>query len=167
MISGSTIEFILHPDRRGLAGLGVGDLLARCARRMRCAQVDRRDRHLLKLSGLGVAGDEIEDAADVAGDHRIGREERQVGVEARRHRMIVAGADVNVGRQRAALAAHHQRQLGVGLQFEEAEHHLHAGALQVARPADVGLFVEPRLELDHRGDRLAGLGCFGERAHDR
>jgi hypothetical protein len=57
-----------------------------------------------------------------------------------------------------ALAAHHQRQLGVGLQLDEAVDHLHAGALEVARPADVGLLVEARLELDQRGHRLAGLG---------
>jgi hypothetical protein len=38
----------------------------------------------------------------------------------------------------------------VGLQLDEAEDDLHAGALQVARPADVGLLVEAGLELDQR-----------------
>ena len=66
-----------------------------------------------------------------------------------------------------ALAPHHHRQLGVGLQFDEAEHDLRAGALEIARPADVGLLVEARLELDQRGDRLAGLGRLDQRAHDR
>ena len=81
--------------------------------------------------------------------------------------MIVAGAGVDIGRQAAALAAHHQRQLGVGLQFEEAVHHLHAGAFEIARPADIGFLVEPRLQLDQRGHRLAGLGGLRQRAHDR
>ena len=49
----------------------------------------------------------------------------------------------------------------------KAVHHLHAGAFEVARPADIGFLVEPRLQLDQRGHRFAGLGGFGERAHDR
>ena len=81
--------------------------------------------------------------------------------------MIVAGADMDIGRERSALAPHHQRQLGVGLQFDEAVDHLGAGAFEIARPADIGLFVEPRLELDQRGDRLAGFGRFGQRPDDR
>ena len=166
MISGSTSAFIFIQIAAGPAGLGVRDLLGDVLEDA-LAQVDRRHRHLLELGRLGIAGDEIEDARDVARDHRIGGEERQVGVDARRHRMIVAGADVHVGRQRAALAAHHQRQLGVGLELDEAVDHLHAGALQVARPADVGLLVEARLELDQRGDRLAGFGGLGQRADDR
>jgi hypothetical protein len=73
----------------------------------------------------------------------------------------------HVGDERSALAAHHQRQLGVGLQLDEAEDHLHAGALEVARPADVGLLVEARLQLDQRGDRLAGLRRLDQRLDDR
>ena len=52
------------------------------------------------------------------------------------------------------------------LQFE-AIHDLHAGAFEVARPADVGFLVEPRLQLDQRRHRFAGLRGLGERAHDR
>ena len=80
--------------------------------------------------------------------------------------MIVAGTDVNVGRQRAGLASHHDRQLGVGLELEEPVHDLGAGAFEVAGPADIGLFVEARLEFHQRGHRFAGLGGFGQRAHD-
>jgi DNA polymerase-3 subunit delta len=36
----------------------------------------------------------------------------------------------------------------VGLQVDEAEHHIGAGAFQVARPADVGFLVEAGLQLD-------------------
>ena len=82
-------------------------------------------------------------------------------------RVVVAGAEMDVGAQRPGLAPHHQRHLGVGLELDEAVDHLHAGALQVARPADVGLLVEARLELDQRGDRLAGLGRLDQRRDDR
>ena len=121
----------------------------------------------LELGRLGIAGDEIEDARDVARDHRIGGEEGQVGVDARRDRVVIAGADMAVGDELAGLAAHDQRQLGVGLQFDEAEDDLHAGPLEVARPADIGLLVEARLELDQGRDGLAGLGRLGQRLHDR
>ena len=166
MICGSTSEFIFIQIARGTPGLGMRDLLGDVIEDA-LLQVDRRDRHLLQFGRLGIAGDEIEDARDIARDHRIGGEERQVGVDARRHRMIVAGADMHVGLERLALAPHHQRQLAVGLQLDEAVDHLHAGALQIARPADIGLLVEARLELDQRGHGLAGLGGLGQRLDDR
>ena len=73
----------------------------------------------------------------------------------------------HVGGERAALAPHHQRQLGVGLEFDEAVDHLRAGALEIARPADIGLLVEARLQFDQRGDRLAGFGRLDQRLDDR
>ena len=81
--------------------------------------------------------------------------------------MVIAGADMHIARERGALAAHHQRQLGVGLEFDEAEHDLHAGALEIARPADIGLFVEARLELDQRGHRFTGFRRLDQRLDDR
>src|SRR6185437_10603623 len=44
---------------------------------------------------------------------------------------------------------------------------LRAGALQIPRPADIGLFVEARLQLHERGDRLASVRRFDERPHNR
>ena len=55
----------------------------------------------------------------------------------------------------------------MGFELDEAEHHLHAGAFEVARPANVRLFVEARLELDERRDRLAGFGSLRQRLDDR
>ena len=156
----------LHPDARGPAGLGVRDLFVDVIEDA-LAQRQRRNRHALELGGLGVAGDEVENPRHVAPNSGVAGEERQVGVDARGHRMVIAGADMDVGGERGALAADHQRQLGVGFQLDESEHDLHAGAFEVARPADIGLLVEARLELDQRGDRFAGLGGFGQRLDDR
>jgi hypothetical protein len=103
----------------------------------------------------------------IARDHRIAGEVGQVGVNLGGDRMVVAGAEMAVGHQPPLLAAHDQRHLGVGLQFEETEDHLHAGAFKVACPADIGLLVEARLELDKRGDRLASLRGIDQRADDR
>ena len=55
----------------------------------------------------------------------------------------------------------------MGLEIDEAVDDLGAGALQVARPLDVGFLVEARLQLDHRGDRLAGLGRLDQGRDDR
>ncbi len=157
----------LHPDRRRPAGPGVIRSRPRYAASMRLRSVIGEMASCSSFGRLDIAGDEVEDAGDVAGDHRIGGEERQVGIDACGDRVIIAGADVHVGRRAAAFAPHDQRQLGVRLQLDEAVDDLHAGALQVARPADVGLLVEARLELDQRGHRLAGLGGLGERTDDR
>ena len=81
--------------------------------------------------------------------------------------MIVAGAEMHVAAQLARFAADHEADLGVRLELDEAVDDLHAGALEIARPADIGLFVEARLQLDERGDGLAGFGGLDERAHDR
>ena len=57
----------LHPDRRRPAGLGVRDLLVDVLEDA-LAQGQRRHRHALELGGLGIAGDVVEDARDVARD---------------------------------------------------------------------------------------------------
>ncbi len=127
----------------------------------------RRDRHALQRRKRAGAGDEIEDFRDVAPDRRLVGEGRQIGVDARGDRVIIAGADVAIGDDLARFLARDHRQLGVGLELREAEHDLHAGALQRARPADIGLLVETGLQLDQRGHGLAGLGRGDQRRDDR
>jgi hypothetical protein len=53
----------------------------------------------------------------------------------------------------------------VGLEAEQAVHHVHARALESSCPADVALFVEARLELDEGRDLLTQLGGALQRAH--
>ena len=96
MISGSTSALHLAQIAAGLPGLGVVDLLVDVAQQ-RLLERDRRDRQLLEPVRLGVAGDEVEHARDVAADRRVGGEQRQVGVDARRDRVIVAGAEMAIG----------------------------------------------------------------------
>ena len=55
----------------------------------------------------------------------------------------------------------------MGLPVDEAVDDLDAGALERAGPEQILLLVEARLQLDHRGDRLAGLGGVDQRADDR
>ena len=81
--------------------------------------------------------------------------------------MVIAGAEVAVGAEALFLAADDHRHLGVGLPVDEAVDDLDAGALQRIGPQQILLLVEPRLQFDHRGHRLAGLGGVDQRADDR
>ncbi len=150
----------------GLPDFACRDLLANVGQDA-LADAARACRHHFEFGRLAVAGDEVEDAADVAPDRRVGREQRQVGVDARGLRVIVAGADVAVGGELRALATNDQAELGVGLQFDEAIDDVHAGAFEVARPADVGRLVEAGLQLHDRRDRFAGLDRLLQGLHDR
>ena len=76
--------------------------------------------------------------------------------------MIVAGAEMHIGFKPFAFAAHYQINLGVGLFIHEAVDHLCAGAFQIARPANVSLFIKARFQLDHGGNRFAGFGGFDQ-----
>ena len=136
-------------------------------RSRRFLERDRRNRHLLETVGLGISGDEIENAGDVPSDRRVRGEEGNVGVNAGGNGVIIAGPEVTIVDQRADLAPHHHRELGVGLELDEAIDDLRPRPLEIPRPADVGLFVEARLELDERGDRLAGLRGLDQGSDDR
>ena len=116
--------------------------------------------------GLGVAGEEVEEVGHVLAQVGRRREERQVGVDAGRLRVVVAGAEVDVAAQPGPLAAHHQRHLAVGLEAEQAVDHVDARLLEPPRPGDVVGLVEARLDLDDGGDLLAVLGGPGEGAHE-
>src|SRR5437762_2692024 len=54
--------------------------------------------------------------------------------------------------QMPALPPHYQRELGMGLELDKAKHDLRAGAFQIARPANIGLLVEARLQFYECGD---------------
>ena len=65
------------------------------------------------------------------------------------------------------LAADDERDLGVGLETEQAVHDVHVRLLQRARPADVRLLIAAGLDLDQRDHLFAALCGADEGAHDR
>ena len=81
--------------------------------------------------------------------------------------MVVAGAEVAVAAQAAALAAHDHRHLGVRLVADDAVHDVGAGLLQAVRELDVRRLVEARAQLDDHRDFLAGLRGRDQRIDDR
>ena len=156
----------LQPDAGRLPGARVGNLGIDQAVQLR-PHGQRRHAELFEVRRLDVAGDVVQHLRGVARQQRLGGEERQVGVDARRRRMIIAGAEVHVGADARPFAPHHHRQFGVRLPLDEAVNHLDTGALQLRRPHQVLLLVEARLQLDDRGHRLAGLGRVDQRTDDR
>ena len=107
---------------------------------------------------------------DVGAERGIGGQEPEVGVQARRARVVVAGAEVRVGPQphasaRVALPADQQRELGVRLQAEHAVDDLGAGLLEPLGPVDVRLLVEARHQLDDDGHFLAAARRLDQRLH--
>ena len=57
----------------------------------------RRHADLFEVRRLDVAGDIVEHLRGVTRQQRVGGEERQVGVDARRRRVVIAGAEMDIG----------------------------------------------------------------------
>ncbi len=129
--------------------------------------MQRRHQEPLELLLDRVAGELVEEAGEVLADLVVGGEEAEVLVEPARLRVVVAGADVAVVAEPALLLADHEGELAVRLQPDEPVDDVHAGLLELPRPADVGLLVEARLDLDEGEHLLAGLGRVDERLDDR
>ncbi len=127
----------------------------------------RRD-HEAPESGLDPrAGQQVEQLTHVRADVGVGGQEPNVLVRAGGERVVVAAPHVAVAPHLVAFAPHHEGGLRVGLEADQAVGDLHAGLLEGSGPGDVGLLVEPGLELHHRGHLLAGLGRPDQRGHDR
>ncbi len=74
---------------------------------------------------------------------------------------------MHIAAQIGPFAAMHQADLGVGLEINEPINDLNARPLQFARPANIGLFIETRLQFDQGGHVLAGLRRLDQRLHNR
>ena len=121
--------------------------------------VKRGDQERLVALGFGVCGEVVEDRLDGLGQLRARGEQADVGVEAGGDRVVVAGAEVDIAAHDAVgIAADEQRKFAVGLLAEDAVGDADACILELAGPADIGVFVEARHQLDDDGDILALAG---------
>ena len=125
----------------------------------RLVQPERRDDERVPLRRRAVAGQQVEERRGVFAEVRPRREQREVGVQSRGRRVVVAGREVYVAPQPVLLPPDDEEALGVRLQPEQAVDHVHAALLERARPDDVRLFVEARLQLDDRRHLLARLSA--------
>ena len=131
-------------------------------------QIERRHQQRIVAGILRIGGQKAENIVHRARDLRIRREQTQVGINSRRGRVVVSGADVRVtARHAVRIAAHQQRQLAVRLQTHQAVENLHSGIFQIARPADVRGLIEARLQLHHRRHFLARRSVHQRRDNQR
>lgn len=126
------------------------------------AHPDRRNYDFFQMFGWRRPCNVIEDRRGILAEIRIAGEERQVGVNLGRDRVIISSTVVDVWTETAAFLTDDKRHLRVGFQFDEAVNDLHAGALQVPGPSNVALFVEAGLELDERGDGFSRFRCCNQ-----
>ena len=119
------------------------------------AQALGRDEEHAVADGAAVAGEVVEQLGELGTELGIGGEQPEVLVERGGLRVVVAGADVAVATDAVVLLTHDEEDLGVGLEADEAVHHVHARLFEHARPLDVRLLVEACLQLHERDDLLA------------
>ncbi len=151
----SSSEFTLAMMRAGLPARAWS-----ASRAIRFAialgQVDRRHQQRVVVRLLGVGGQKIEHVVHRKRHLRIRRQQAQIGVEGRRGRVVVAGAQMGIAAHRAVgILARDQGQLAVRLQPHQPVEDLHSRIFQFARPLDVGGFIETRLHLHDHGYFLA------------
>ena len=135
--------------------------------RNRDAQAVRRDEQAPERPLARQPGQDVEQVGDVGADLRPAGQQAEVDVLPGRPRVVVAGPDVDVAAKPGALAPDDERRLGVRLEPDQPVHDVRPGALELARPDDVGLLVEAGLDLDQDDDLLAALGGPDERLDDR
>ena len=155
----------LEHDPRRASGRGVADLALDEVEEPR-AQAVRRDEQASERPLARQPGQDVEQVRDVRAELRSAGQQAEVDVLPRRLGVVVAGPDVDVAAQPGALAPDDERRLGVRLEPDQPVHDVGAGALELARPDDVGLLVEARLDLDQDDDLLAALGGPDERLDD-
>ena len=165
MTLGSSRAFILAMMCAGRPACGVF-LLAADEAQKALGHGERGDEQRAVVVDLGVRGEVVEDDVRALGDLRVGGEQAEVGVEAGGDGVVVAGAEVAVAAGDAVfVVADEQGELAVGLEAEDAVEDLDAGVFEVARPADVGGFVEAGHEFNDDSHVLVLRG-IDERLED-
>src|SRR3546814_185530 len=84
------------------------------------AHVTRRHRQKFQLLRLHIAGDVVEQRRGIPPRARIGRKETEVGINTRRHRMVIAGAEMAVSPELLALPPDNHRHLCMCFPVNEA-----------------------------------------------
>ena len=155
----------LNLNLRRAASLVVLNLLIN-ALNQAATQSTRRHQQRLVVGLRCVTRQLVEQAGNILTNLLIAGDDAQILVETSRRRVVVTGTNMSVTAQVVTLAAHHQRQLAVSLQTHDAVHHVHAGALQLTSPRDVGFLIKASLNLDQRHNLLARFSRLNQRIHD-
>ena len=68
----------------------------------------------------------------IAPEHLVAGKERQVGIDARGNRVVIAGAIMRVRHQFVAFAAHDDADFGMGFQVKKPIYHMRPGTFQTS-----------------------------------
>src|SRR5207248_10232172 len=128
------VDEVVHLDGDAAAGVGrgLGDQLEDPG-----TEPDGGDDELAVVAPAAVAGEEVEELAQVGADVLVAGEQADVLVLAGGSGVVVAGPDVAVAAQLTPLPPHHQRRLAPGLDADEVVHDVDAGLLQPPGPGEV------------------------------
>ena len=126
----------------------------------------RRNFEVFQILGQGIARQIVEHFGRITSQRGVAGKERQVGVNTRGDRVIVARSIMRIGHQLIALAADHGADFCVGFVLGKPIDHMRPSAFQTARLANVRGLVKTRFQLDQSGDRFTVLGCFAQGLDD-
>ena len=119
-----------------------------------------RDHNFAELLRAGVAGQHVEQVADVLGDIWISGQQPEVLVNAGSLGVVITGADVHVAAHALAFAPHDHQCLGVCLEARKPVADVCPRLFKRPNPTDVLALVKARLYLDDAHSLLALFGCF-------
>src|SRR5918997_5574070 len=125
------------------------------------------DEQFLVLLLLGVAGQVVKEIRAILAQSWVVGKVGEVRVKPGGRGVVVAGAEVDVAPQASSLAADDEADLGVRLQADDAVGDVYTLGLQPARPADVRLLVEARLQFHEHGDLRLLIASVRERLYYR
>src|SRR5215475_2707418 len=93
-----------------------------------------------------IAGEVIEKVRSICAEFRIGGKKSDIGVNPRRHRVVIAGAQVHITPKGILLLPDDERNLQMCFQPDQTVNYVNARLLQSARPLNIVLFVETSLK---------------------
>ena len=155
----------LRADMRGLSGCRCL-LHALYLRVEAVAHPQGRDDQAVPVQRLGIAGQHVEDRGGVLAVLLAAGQHAEIRVELCRAVIVVSGAEVHITADAVLLGAHHQGDLRVGLQAQEAVDHVAASLLKHLGPGNVVFLVKAGLQLHQHRDLLAVIGRFGQGLDD-
>ena len=119
-------------------------------------QIKRRDQQFFQAGITGEAGEGVEDDRDFLGDLRVGREQTEVGVNARGARMVIARAEMHILPEPIGIAADDEERFAMCFQADDAINDMRARFLEPPRPLNVGGLIKARAQFHQGGNLFAG-----------
>ena len=130
-------------------------------------QIEGRDHQFFQAGITGQARKCIKYCCDFLRQFRFAREQTEVGVNARRTRMIIARAELDVTPELVRIAANNEQRLAMGFQADDTVNDVSPGFFQAPGPLNVGRLIEARTQFDNGSDLFSGVGrvdeCFDDR----